>query len=394
MLNLCRLAAFYHGNPYRKQLPGQDFANRMIIILKPSINQHSPDYQYTLQALQNLPHIEVHIHTTVGKAQTITEIYLMGDTRHIAAEHIEALPAVDRVIKISHSDNASSTLLGGPFEYNGIRFSQENLHIFAGLCAVDNPQNVETMMKSLHEQGQTCTRMGAYKPRTSPYAFQGLGKDCLPYVLEMAGKYGIKVIAMEVTHERQIEEISECLMRLGHPTGVMLQIGTRNAQNFELLRAVGSQTAFPILFKRGYGITLNESLHAAEYLAQAGNQKIIFCLRGVKSQFGSPHRNMVDFGHVPVIHRLTGMPVCIDPSHSVGISDRAHGISDIYHATAQGVISGANMILVDFHPHPANAIVDSRQAIPLSELGWYLEDIAIVRQAYEKRRQLARLHNE
>lgn len=277
------------------------------------------------------------------------------------------------------------------FEYNGVVFSQNNLNVFAGLCAVDNPENVEMMMKALEQHGQVCTRMGAYKPRTSPYAFQGLGKDCLPYVFELAGVYGIKVIAMEVTHERHIEEISEVLTKLNNPTGVILQIGTRNAQNFELLRAVGSQQTFPILFKRGYGITLEESLHATEYLAHSGNQNIIFCLRGVKSLFGSPHRNMVDFAHVPVIKRLTSMPVCIDPSHSVGILGHSDDkISDIYHATAQGIISGANMVLVDFHPSPADAIVDSRQAIPVNQLGWFLEDITITREAYEKRKALAR----
>lgn len=276
------------------------------------------------------------------------------------------------------------------FEYNGVSFSQDNFHLFAGLCAVDNRENVEIMMKSLQAEGLTCTRMGAYKPRTSPYSFQGLGSQCLPYVFELAGKYGIKVIAMEVTHERHIEEIRETLIQTGHPTGVMLQIGTRNAQNFELLRAVGSQSDFPILYKRGYGITLEESIHATEYLAQAGNHDIIFCLRGIKSLFGTPHRNMADFAHVPVIKRLTQMPVCVDPSHAVGILEYSNDrISDIFHATAQGVISGANMVLVDFHPQPKQAIVDAGQAISVNELPWFVEDIKITRAAYEKRRTLA-----
>lgn len=364
----------------------------MIIILKPSVDKNSTEYQHTLHAIQSIPNVEVKMNTTIGTSETITELYLLGNTLHVSKENIEALPSVARVIRI-HNDFkilGRHDNQGFSFEYNGVTFSQENLTIFAGLCAVDNPRNVELMMKSLQAHGQTCTRMGAYKPRTSPYAFQGLGKSCLPYVFELAGKYGIKVIAMEITHERQMEEINHILGQLGQPTGVMLQIGTRNAQNFELLRAVGSQSTFPILFKRGYGITLNESLHAAEYLAQAGNQQIIFCLRGVKSQFGCPHRNMVDFAHVPVIQRLTRMPVCIDPSHAVGITGHSpEGISDIYHTTAQGIISGANMLLVDFHPFPPEAVVDSRQAISIDKLGWYLEDIQITRQAYEKRLALA-----
>ena len=272
------------------------------------------------------------------------------------------------------------------FTYNGVTFSQDNLNVFAGLCAVDSPESVEAMMKALQENGQVCTRMGAYKPRTSPYSFQGHGKDCLPYVFELAGKYGIKVIAMEVTHEKHVDEIGEALAMTGAPTGVMLQIGTRNTQNFELLKIVGRQQEFPVLLKRGFGITLDESLHAAEYLASEGNQMVIFGLRGMKTNIGDPHRNLVDFAHVPVVKRLTRMPVCIDPSHSVGSRSRSSdNILDIMHVTAQGVIAGANMILVDFHPDPAKALVDGPQALRMDELRPFLDDVAIVRQAFEQR---------
>ena len=193
--------------------------------------------------------------------------------------------------------------------------------------------------------------MGAYKPRTSPYDFQGHGKKCLPYVFELAGKHGIQVIAMEITHESHVDEIRDALRQTGNPTGVMLQIGTRNAQNFELLKVVGKQQEFPVLFKRGMGITLDESLNAGEYVASEGNRNIVFCLRGMKTNLGDPHRNFVDFAHVPVVKRLTRMPVCIDPSHSVGTRAAApDGLLDIFHVTAQGIIAGANMVLVDFHP--------------------------------------------
>jgi 3-deoxy-7-phosphoheptulonate synthase len=242
------------------------------------------------------------------------------------------------------------------------------------------------MMKALQENGQVCTRMGAYKPRTSPYSFQGYGKDCLEYVFELAGKYSIKVIAMEITHEAHLDEIREALDKTGNPTGVMMQIGTRNTQNFELLKKVGRQNEFPVLLKRGFGITLDESLHAAEYLASEGNQKVIFALRGMKTNIGDPHRNMVDFAHIPIVKRLTRMPVCVDPSHSVGSRARSSdNILDISHVTAQGVIGGANMILVDFHPKPKAALVDGPQALRLEELPKFLEDVEIVRQAYEKR---------
>jgi 3-deoxy-7-phosphoheptulonate synthase len=233
--------------------------------------------------------------------------------------------------------------------------------------------------------------MGAYKPRTSPYAFQGFGAQCLPYVFELAGKYGIKVIAMEVTHESHVDEIRRALAQTGNATGVMLQIGTRNTQNFELLKLVGKQREFPVLIKRGFGITLDESLNAAEYLATEGNRKVIFCLRGMKTNMGDPHRNFVDFAHVPVVKRLTRMPVAIDPSHSVGTRAGAPDrLLDIFHAVAQGVVAGANMILVDFHPTPEKALVDGPQALLMSELRPFLDDVAIVREAYERRVARAR----
>ena len=366
----------------------------MLVILHPNMDEGSEAFIKTWNHLTSLPDIEVRRHLVQGHMQTLTEIYLIGNTSALRREDIMALPAVDRVIRISEEyriigrhKNDGQRAIG--FEYNGVSFNQDNLNVFAGLCAVDNPEHVEIMLAALKEHGQVCTRMGAYKPRTSPYSFQGHGKECLPYVFELAGKYGIRVIAMEVTHEIHIEEIDNALEKAGRPTGVMLQIGTRNTQNFELLKAVGSQQTYPILFKRGFGITLTESLNAAEYLATAGNANIVFCLRGMKTSFSSPHRNMVDFAHVPVIKRQTRLPVCVDPSHSVGTRARSSsGILDVFHATAQGVIAGANMILVDFHPRPELALVDGPQALLLEELPYFLEDVSLVRETYSKRRDL------
>jgi 3-deoxy-7-phosphoheptulonate synthase len=367
----------------------------MLVILRPNTDENSREFKKTWEYLNTLPAVQLKKHVVSGKQQKLTEIYLIGDTSRIDREQILALPAVERVIKISegyrilgrHKDNNRAV----GFDYNGVHFSQDNLNIFAGLCAVDSREHTELMMKALRENDQHCTRMGAYKPRTNPYSFQGCGKSCLPYIFELAGKYGIKVIAMEVTHERQIEEISDSLEQTGYPTGVILQIGTRNIQNFELLKTIGRQQEFPALLKRGFGITLSESLNAAEYLASEGNANVIFCLRGIKTSLSNPHRNFVDFAHVPVVKRLTRMPVCIDPSHSVGLRDRApDGLLEIFHATAQGIIAGANMILVDFHPAPQKALVDGPQALYLDELPIFLEDVRITRETYEKRCQLAK----
>lgn len=366
----------------------------MIVILKPNIDKTGDAYRTTLDHLSKLPNIQTRIHEEIGTHQVLTEVYLVGNTASLLQDEIERLPAVERVVRISqayrvlgrHHDGQRST----QFEYNGVIFSQDSLNLFAGLCAVDTPGHVEEMMRALQDHGQVCTRMGAYKPRTNPYAFQGHGKTCLPFVFELAGKYGIRVVAMEVTHESHVHEIHQALEQAGQPTGVMLQIGTRNTQNFELLKSVGRQSTYPVLLKRGFGITLEESLNAAEYLASEGNRKIVFCLRGMKTNLGDPHRNLVDFAHVPVVKRLTRMPVCVDPSHSVGNRERdPEGMFELMHAAAQGVIAGANMVLVDFHPHPSCALVDGPQALLLSELPFFLEDMAIARRAFLARRELA-----
>lgn len=366
----------------------------MILILEPNVDRSTDRFQQLLKHLDSLDNVEYSLHDVQGHEQVLTEVYLLGDTARLSKEDMGNLPYVDRAVRVQESYR----ILGRHgeedrqegFTYNRVTFSQDNLHVFAGLCAVDTPEHVEIMMRALQDHGEVCTRMGAYKPRTSPYSFQGHGSDCLPWVFELAGKYGIKVIAMEVTHERNIDEINEALEATGHPTGVMLQIGTRNTQNFELLKHVGRQKTHPVLFKRGFGISLNESLNAAEYLASEGNPNVVFALRGMKSGGGDPHRNMVDFAHVPVVKRLTRMPVCIDPSHSVGSREGSpDGLSDVFHVTAQGVISGANLVLVDFHPKPAKALVDGPQALRMNELAWFLEDVAIAREAYLKRRQAA-----
>jgi len=224
----------------------------MIVILQPNADEQSPAYQKVMDYLRTLSDVTLQQHQVRGTEKTLTEIYLLGDTHKLDQAMIESFEAVERVIRIAeeyrilgrHSDQFRVS----GFHYNGVEFSQDNCHIVAGLCAVDNPKNVETMLKALQAHGQVCTRMGAYKPRTNPYSFQGHGRDCLPWVFELAGKYGIKVIAMEVTHEKHIEEINEALHATGNPTGVMLQIGTRNTQNFELLKAVGRQRVFPVLF--------------------------------------------------------------------------------------------------------------------------------------------------
>ncbi len=362
----------------------------MIIVMKADVATDDPEVRRVVELAETFPGVKTELHQIQGATRSLSELYLMGSTGVIPTAPFEEFECVEKVVRITEKFRAIGRHDGGldavGFEYNGVHIGQDTLHVLPGLCAVDNRENLEAMFRLLGEHGVQTARAGAYKPRTSPYDFQGLGAECLPTVFELAGKYGIRIVSMEVTHESQVDEILDALRASGNPTGVMIQIGTRNAHNVELLKHVGQQTELPVLFKRGMGITLEESLNACEYVASGGNRRIVFCLRGMKTNLGDPHRNFADFAHVPVIKRLTRLPVCIDPSHSVGSRALApDGLLDVFHVTAQGVISGANMILVDFHPKPEEALCDGPQALLVEELPRFLEDVQIVREAYEAR---------
>ncbi len=360
--------------------------------MKADVAAESPDLKRVIALAESYPGITTQLHRIQGATRSVTEVYLLGPTGVVPSAPFEEFESVEKVVRVTQSFRAIGRHDGGleavGFQYNGIQISQDSFHVFAGLCAVDTREHVEQTFRVLKELGIATTRAGAYKPRSSPYDFQGLGAACLPWVFELAGKYGVRIVAMEVTHESHIGEIQRAIEASGRATGVMLQIGTRNAQNFELLKAVGQQTELPVLFKRGMGITLEESLNACEYVASSGNRKIVFCLRGMKTNLGDPHRNFVDFAHVPVVKRLTRLPVGVDPSHSVGRRTVGpDGLLDIFHVTAQGVIGGANMVLVDVHPQPERALCDGPQALLLEELPAFVEDVGIARRAYEERRR-------
>ena len=366
----------------------------MIIVMKPDLPPGSTELAQVVKLAESFPGIRTQVHVITGALHSLTEVHLHGSTGSIPQKPFEDFEGVEKVVRVTEKFRSigrhGGQLDAVGFEYNGVTLSQDTLHVFAGLCAVDTRESVDRTFAALARHGIVTARAGAYKPRTSPYDFQGHGKLCLPYVFELAGKHGIKIIAMEVTHESHIDEIRRALAESGGATGVMLQIGTRNAQNFELLKAVGAQTELPVLFKRGMGITLEESLNACEYVASGGNRRIVFGLRGMRTNLGDPHRNFVDFSHVPVVKRLTRLPVCVDPSHSVGRRAVApDGILDIFHVAAQAVVAGANMVLVDVHPQPTEALCDGPQALLLDELPHLMEDVAIARRAYEERRALA-----
>lgn len=367
----------------------------MIVILRAGVRPDGPEIEELIAEARKYEGIEARVHAHSGAEQELVEVHLVGATQTIPSRGFSERPYVVRVVRVSERyrllGRHDESLEAYGFSYKGVQFSQTSFHLFPGLCAVDNPEHVDLTFAAIARANIQTARMGAYKPRTSPYDFQGHGASCLPYVFELADKHAMRIVAMEITRESQIDEIRAAREKSGCDAGVMLQIGTRNAQNFELLKAVGQQREFPVLYKRGMGISLEEALNACEYIASEGNHHIVFCLRGVKTHLGLPHRNLVDFSHVPVIRRRTRLPVCIDPSHSAG--QRAMGpdrLTDVHHVTAQGIVAGANMVLVDFHPDPAHALCDGPQALTLDELPAYVDDARAVRRCYEERVARAR----
>src|SRR5689334_12624396 len=209
----------------------------MIIVLKADVSPDSTEVAKLIATAERHPGVSTRIHRIEGQSRSLTEIYLLGSTAQVPTAIFEELDIVERVVRIKEKYKAigrhyaKQEAVG--FEYNGVKISQDTLHIFAGLCAVDTKEHIDLTFAALAKYGIVTTRAGAYKPRTSPYDFQGMGAQCLPWLFESAGKHGIKIITMEVTHEAHVEEIRRALGQTGNPTCVMRQIATRTAQNFE-----------------------------------------------------------------------------------------------------------------------------------------------------------------
>ena len=177
----------------------------MIIVLKADVKTESPDVKSLVDFAESYPGVHTELHQIQGATRTLSEIYLLGSTGVIPTEPFEEFACVERVVRITEKFRSigrhGGALEAVGFDYNGIHISQDTFHLFPGLCAVDNRENLDTMFRLLGENGIQTARAGAYKPRTSPYDFQGYGAECLPYVFESAGKHGIRILSMEITHE-------------------------------------------------------------------------------------------------------------------------------------------------------------------------------------------------
>ena len=257
---------------------------------------------------------------------------------------------------------------------NGASFGGEEVAICAGPCSVESRDQIDATAKAVAALGANVLRGGAFKPRTSPYAFQGLGAQALKMLREAADAHGMAVVT-EVLDPRDVALVAE------HAD--MLQIGARNMQNFSLLREAG-ESGKPVLLKRGMSATIDEWLMAAEYLLVAGNPNVVLCERGVRS-FDNATRNLLDIAAVPVLHSLTHLPVIVDPSHGTGVARLVGPMA------LAAMAAGADGLLVEVHPHPASAASDGQQSLTFEQFEALMEQAAIVARAVGRRMPAASL---
>ncbi len=228
----------------------------------------------------------------------------------------------------------------------GATFGGDEIAICAGPCGVESSEQLDAAACAVAAAGANVLRGGAYKPRTSPYSFQGLGEEALKMLRYSGDRYGLGVVT-EVMDPRDVERVTQY--------ADMLQIGTRNMQNFPLLREVGA-TRMPVLLKRGLSATVQEWLLAAEYVVLGGNDNIVLCERGVRS-FDVATRNLLDISVVPLLVEMTHLPVIVDPSHAMGIARLVPPIA------MASLAAGADGLLIEVHPDPANALSDGAQSL-------------------------------
>lgn len=314
----------------------------MIVVMKPNSTQENIDN------IVNTLH-ELGLEAHLSKGAEVTLIGVVGDKEKFIQKNPQIMPGVERIITVSESYKlANKKFHPEPtvVDVRGVKIGGDNFVIMAGPCAVESKEQLLESAMAAKAGGAQILRGGAYKPRTSPYSFQGLEEDGLKYMAEVREITGMPVIS-EVTSLRAIDAAKEYVD--------ILQIGARNMQNFELLKAAG-KSGLPVLLKRGLSATIDEWLNAAEYVMSEGNPNVILCERGIRT-YETSTRNTLDISAVPVLRSKTHLPVIIDPSHATGVRDY---VSPLCKAAAA---VGADGLMVEVHPNPACALSDGPQSL-------------------------------
>lgn len=330
----------------------------MIVVMKKDAAE--PDVQAVVDRLKS-EGFQVHISTGVER----TVIGVIGE-RTEEVVRLGSMQAVEQVVPVRrpyklvsrdfHPDN--SIVKVGPVEFGGDR-----VIVIAGPCAVESEEQLMASARFVSNIGLSVLRGGAYKPRTSPYSFQGMGLDGLKLLAQARREHGLMVVTEAVDHQ-SLSQVAEW--------ADMIQIGARNMQNFELLKAAG-QAKKPVLLKRGLSATIDEWLMAAEYIAAHGNTDIVLCERGIRT-YESKTRNTLDLSAIPVIKQLSHLPIVIDPSHSTG---QWSWVSPMARAA---VAAGADGLIIEAHPNPQEALSDGPQSLNFPHLGELVDSVRLIAQ--------------
>ena len=316
------------------------------------------------RVLEIIVHLGFRPHTMPGASRTA--IGITGNKGAVDPTHFENLPGVADAIRVTKQYKLISKDLRpdkSVIKVGNSTIGGNELAMIAGPCAVETVEQVFSVAEVVAKSGAKFFRGGAFKPRTSPYAFQGKGEDGLKILAEVRNQFGLNIVteAMDENGVDLVEKYGDCI-----------QIGARNMQNFSLLKYVG-QTRKPVLLKRGMAATLDEFLLAAEYIMAEGNYDVILCERGIRT-FGDHARNTLDLSIVPAVQRITHLPIIVDPSHGSG---RNYMVNPLARA---GVAVGADGLIIEVHPCPEEALCDGAQA---QTLGQYIELYGQVKAIHE-----------
>jgi len=278
----------------------------------------------------------------------VTILGLIGDTTRIDIELLKGLDIIENVMRISEPYKKANRKFhpeDSIVEIGGVKIGGGNFAIMAGPCSVESEEQIIETAKAVKAAGATILRGGAFKPRTSPYDFQGLHEEGIRLLIEAKKETGLPIVS-EIMSEEQLPLFDEV---------DCLQIGARNMQNFELLKAVG-KTQKPVLLKRGLSATVKELLMSAEYIMSEGNENVILCERGIRT-FETYTRNTFDVSAIPLLHSLTHLPVVADPSHATGIASLVKPVA------LAAVAAGCDALEIEVHPEPSKALSDGMQSL-------------------------------
>lgn len=309
------------------------------------------------------------VHRSTGVRQTVLgAIGVQPDFDH---RQIELLPGVAEVVRITEPYKLASRAFkrdGSVFDVHGVKIGGNDVVVMAGPCAVESESQIFTVAEKVAHTGATILRGGAFKPRTSPYSFQGLGEEGLKLLRAAADKYKLKVIT-EVMDKSQIELVEKY--------ADILQVGARNMQNFTFLKELG-RASKPVMLKRGLAATIEEWLMSAEYILSGGNQRVILCERGIRT-FETATRNTLDIGAIPVIKKKSHLPIIADPSHGIGIRDK------VIPMARACVAAGADGIMVEVHHDPDHAKSDGAQSLFPDQFDQLMKEVRIIAEAIGRR---------